>query len=117
MIIRIKNLKCETIIGVYPAERSSKQILIINMKIKYDDGVAAESDDIKDTINYHEVVDKVRGLVESSQYNLLETLVEKIGETILEYKKVISCEIEIDKPNAPIENIDSVSVSKKFKRK
>ncbi len=116
MIIKIKNLKCETVIGVYELEKKAKQRLILNAEIDYNEGNSIKSDKIVDTLNYHEVIKQVKQFIEGNSYELLEKMVEEVGHLILSFDRVISARVEIDKPDAPIEGIESVSVSKTFKR-
>lgn len=116
MIIKIKNLRVEAVIGVYDTEKKYKQPLLINLEIDYNEGVAPKTDRIDDTLNYHTVTDRVREYVENTKFDLLEKLVEEISKIVLSYEKVHSVSIQIDKPEAPIQGIESVSVSKIFKK-
>ncbi len=116
MIIKIKNLHCETVIGVYQSEKTQKQPLVVNVKIDYDEGKSPITDNIEDGMNYHLIVDKIKEHIESRNFELVERVVEEVGEIVMSYNKVRSCKVEVDKPKGPIEFIDSFSVSKKFKR-
>jgi D-erythro-7,8-dihydroneopterin triphosphate epimerase len=117
MIIRVKNLQCETVIGVYEQEKTQKQPILINLRIKYDEGKAPTSDNINDTINYHLLVDKIKSHVENNKFELVERVVEEVGQIVMQNDKVISCKVEVDKHKGPLKYIDSFSVSKSFKRK
>ncbi|MEE4310316.1 MAG: dihydroneopterin aldolase [candidate division KSB1 bacterium] len=110
MVIRIKNLRLRTIIGIEEWERTNKQDLIINAVIDFDGEKAAESDDIADTVNYKRITKKIITLVEESDYFLLEKLCDRVLHVILEDKNVLSATVEIDKPGA-LRFTDSVSVS------
>ncbi len=116
MIIKIKNLAVNMILGVYEFEKQGTQKVIVNLEIDFDEGNAAETDNIKDTLNYHPICDDVTAILKDRPYELIETVVEKIGKYILSYEIVNSVNVEIDKPEAPIEGVESLSVSKLFKK-
>jgi FolB domain-containing protein len=68
MIIRIKNLRLRTIIGLNDWERKKEQDILINLKIQVDDETAVTSDDLADGVDYKTI-----------KYRIVEE-VEKTGE-------------------------------------
>ena len=98
--IYIRDLTLRCIIGIYPQERRQKQDVIINIVLEGDFRKAARSDDIKDAINYKTIKNKVLGLVEKSEFNLVETLAEKIAALCLKGKLVKRVTVAVDKPGA-----------------
>jgi D-erythro-7,8-dihydroneopterin triphosphate epimerase len=116
MIIRIKNLRLRTILGINEWEREKKQDIIINIKAEFDGTLAAASDDIEDTVDYKAMKRRVINLVENSKCFLIERLITQIGEVILEDEKVLKVTIEIDKPHA-LRFADSVSIIHRVERK
>lgn len=114
MIISIKNLTLNTIVGIYEFEQNQKQRVIINMLIEYDNGKSSKSDKIEDTLNYHIICDKISEYVENNSFRLLERLVYEVSQIVLKNPQVKSVDVEIDKPDAPIDNIESVSVREKY---
>ena|SRR3989338_7432688 len=109
MIARIKNLRLRTIIGIFDWERTEKQDVIINAEIEFDGAKAANSDDIKDTVDYKTMNKKIIEAVESSKFFLLEKLADTILKIIMEDRKVIKAKVEVDKPGA-LRFADSVSI-------
>jgi len=116
MIIKVKNIRCETFVGIYDEERAKKQPLLVNIKIEYDAGNSPKSDDVADTLNYHPIVDRIKTHIEENSFHLLEKAVEDIGDIIMGYSKVTACKVEIAKIAGPIKFIDSFSVTKNFRR-
>jgi len=108
--IQIKNLRLRSIIGLNDWERKNKQDLIINIKMEFDHLPAAASDNIDDTVNYRSVTKEIIPLVEQSSFFTLEKLAEELVAIILNYQKVISTKVTIDKPHA-LRFADSVSVT------
>ena len=107
--IRIKNLKLRAVIGINDWERRNKQDVIINIKLEFDASTAAKSDDIADTVDYKAIKQNVIKLVENSNYNLLEKLVNEIIYVCLADPKVQKATVKVDKPHA-LRFADSVSI-------
>ena len=113
--IRITDLSLRTIIGTNDWERTNKQDIIINVVIEYDSQKAAQSDNIKDAVDYKVITKKIIKEVESSQYGLLEKLTEAILKIVMEDQKVRAATVRIDKPFA-LRFARSVSVELSAKR-
>jgi len=109
MIIRIKNLRLRTIVGIENWERKHKQDVIVNIEIEYDGTRAAETDDIMDTVNYKTIKQQIIKVVEESRYQLLDKLGNEIARIIMEEKRIHRARVEVDKPRA-LRFADSVSV-------
>lgn len=96
----IHDLRIETIIGIYPWERQIKQTLSLDLEMTTDIRKAAASDNINDTLNYKAVAKRLVELVENSQYQLVETLAERITEVILNEFAVPQVKLTLHKPGA-----------------
>lgn len=77
--IFINDLRVETIIGVNDWERKTRQMVSIDLELACDCKKAAASDSIQDTLNYKLVSKRVAAFVEQSDFQLVETLAERIG--------------------------------------
>ncbi len=113
MIIRIKNLRLQCIIGIYEKERLEKQDVCINAEIHFEGEAASLSDRIEDTVDYHAIYLEIIDHVENSQHLLLEKMAREILKLIQKYPKVSSAKVEIDKP-AALPRAESVSVEATF---
>lgn len=109
MKIRIKNLRLRTVVGIYAWERKEAQDVIINIDLEFDGSQAAESDQIKDTVDYKALKKRVIAEVETSHFQLLEKLASHILDIVMSDLKVYRARVEVDKPNA-LRFADSVSV-------
>jgi len=109
MIIRIKNLRLRTVIGINDWERDLLQDIILNIEFEFDSDAAAKSDDIKDTVDYKTLKRKIIKYVENSKVFLLEKMADDILNILFKDPKVQSAQVEVDKPNA-LRYTDSVSV-------
>lgn len=114
-IIRIEDLLLRTIIGFNAWERDKKQDVQINLYMEFDAKKAVETDRVEDTLDYKKIKKSVITLVESSCFNLLETLAHRILETVASDEKVIYAEVKVDKLHA-LRFARSVSVEMQFRR-
>jgi len=109
MIIRIKNLRLRTTIGINDWERELLQDVILNIEFGFDSDAAVKSDDIQDTVDYKSLKRKIIKHVEESKVFLLEKMADDVLNIIFKDPKVLHAKVEVDKPNA-LRYTDSVSV-------
>lgn len=98
--IYIRDLALRCIIGIYPEERREKQDVIINVVLETDLAPAAASDQLADTLDYKALKKKILALVETSSFNLIETLADRIAQLALEDARVQRATVTVDKPGA-----------------
>ncbi len=82
-IIFLQALEIETVIGIYDWERKIKQKVIFDIEMAADIRKAASSDHIDDTLNYKAVAKRVISFVEDSNFELVETLAERVAEIVI----------------------------------
>jgi len=99
-IVYIRDLRMDAVIGIYEWEKRIKQQININIEMGWDNSVPAASDDIKDTLNYKASAKLVKELVASSQYELVETLAEKIAGLLLKEMQIPWVKVSVGKPMA-----------------
>ncbi len=116
MIIRIKNLRTDAVIGVYKWEQHKKQPLVINIKIQYDAEKAVENDKIADAVDYFTISKKILEGIEKTNFELLEKLVSFILDIIMENELVNYARVEVDKVEPMIELADAASVTDSRRR-
>ena len=58
-IVFLRDLRIDTVIGIYGWERRTRQTLIFDLEMSADIARAAASDDIKDTPNYKSVAKRL----------------------------------------------------------
>ena len=99
-IIFIRELRIETVIGVYDWERQIKQTVCIDLEMATDIRQAAASDSIEDTLNYKAVAKRLLQFVGDSQFFLVETLGERIAELVMTEFQVPWLRLTLSKPGA-----------------
>ncbi len=99
-IIYLNDLRIDTVIGIYDWERQTKQTIILDIEMGTDIGKAARTDSIEDTINYKAVAKRLFTFVGESEFELVETLAEKIAEILLNEFKLPWCRLRLNKQGA-----------------
>lgn len=99
-IIYLKDLRIDTIIGIYDWERRTRQTVILDIEMGADIKKAAQNDDIGDTLNYKGVAKRLISFVEDSKFELVETLAERIAEILLNEFKVPWLRLQLNKQGA-----------------
>ena len=99
-IIYLRDLRIDTIIGIYDWERRMKQTVIIDLEMGTDIRKAASSDNIEDTLNYKAVAKRLFNYVGESDFELVETLAEKIAEIIMDEFNIPWLRLSLNKKGA-----------------
>lgn len=82
-LIFIREMRAEAWIGIYEWEKLQPQTLDFNLEIGLDTHLAGSSDNIRDTVDYGKVVERIRADLKEQHFKLLEALAEHITEVIL----------------------------------
>jgi dihydroneopterin aldolase len=98
--IFLRELKVETIIGIWDWERKIRQTVVIDLEMSADIAKAAATDDVADTLNYKSVAKRIQSFVADSSFQLVETLAEKIAEIVREEFGVDWVRVTVHKPGA-----------------
>ncbi len=88
--------------GDYPEERKLGQKFIVDVEMMSDLQAAGREDCLDLSVNYVEVFNKVKFIVEEEQYNIIEALAERIATEILKYDLIVGVVVKIKKPHAAI---------------
>ena len=99
-IIYLSDLRIETIIGIFDWERKVKQTISLDIEMATDIRQAAASDHIDDTLDYKAVAKRLIDFVGNSEFQLVETLAERIAEIILNEFQVPWVRLRLNKRGA-----------------
>lgn len=98
--IFLHDLKVETIIGIEDWERKIHQTVSINLEMGADIKRAAATDSIDNALNYKAVAKRVQQFVVESEFQLVETMAEKIADLVLQEFAVPWVQVRVSKPDA-----------------
>ena len=107
--IFITDLRVETIIGIYDWERTTPQTIALDVEMATDIAAAAASEDIENTLNYKAISKRLESYIADSNFQLVETLVERLSEIILKEFNVPWVRLTLHKPGA-LSNSSDVGV-------
>lgn len=99
-IIYLKDLRIDTIVGIYDWERRTRQTVIFDIEMGADISRAARTDAIEDTLNYKAVAKRIISFVEDSDCQLIETLAERVADILLREFKVPWLRLSLNKQGA-----------------
>jgi 7,8-dihydroneopterin aldolase/epimerase/oxygenase len=99
-IVYIRDLRIDTIIGIYDWERQVKQTVSLDVEMATDIRQAAATDDIQFALNYKAVSKRLITYVENRNALLVETLAEEIAHMILKEFNVPWLRLRVSKPGA-----------------
>ena len=90
--------------GVNPDERIEGQRFVVDVEVNLDLSTAGRSDNLDDTVNYTDLYQLVKEILEKETYDLLESVAETIAQRILTQFPVTAVLARVKKPSPPIEN-------------
>lgn len=99
-IVFIEDLRIETVIGIYDWERKIRQVVALDLEMAFDNRKPAASDRIEDTLDYKAVSKRLICFVESSHFELVETLAERCAEIVRSEFGVAWLRLKLAKPGA-----------------
>tara|TARA_Y100001935_G_C17296352_1_gene506313 strand:+ start:1479 stop:1835 length:357 start_codon:yes stop_codon:yes gene_type:complete len=99
-IVYLRDLRIDTIIGIYDWERAIRQTIILDIEMGTDIKIPAKSDDIEDTLNYKAVSKRLKSFVSESEFQLVETLAEHCAKIIQDEFKVKWVRVNLNKKGA-----------------
>lgn len=99
-IIYLRDLRIDTVIGIYAWERRIKQTIILDIEMATDIRKAAQTDSIENTLNYKAVAKRLIDFVGNSDFQLVETLSERVAEIVLKEFQVPWLRLQVNKQGA-----------------
>ncbi len=98
-IIFLEAVKVKTHLGVPEWERQLPQTIILDIEISYDFSKACQSDAIEHTVDYGQVVARIRETLSANSFRLVEALAEHVCQLIIDEFKAQEVTLKVAKPN------------------
>ena len=99
-IVFIRELRADTVIGVYDWEREIRQTVVLDLEMAADNRRAAASDRIDDALDYAAVSARLLSFIEESEFLLIETLAERVADILVGEFGVPWLRLRVSKPGA-----------------
>jgi 7,8-dihydroneopterin aldolase/epimerase/oxygenase len=89
--------------GVFPEENTLGQRFMVDLMVLVNLKKAGETDELEHSVNYGELFQVCKEIVEGKPYKLVEAVAEKIAEIVLRQFTIVSeVTIKVIKPDPPI---------------
>ena len=85
--------------GVEDSEREQEQPFVYDLELELEEPA---NDRIEDTVDYREVVELVRAVSESRQFQLLESIAAAVAEALLERFPLERARVRVRKPQVQL---------------
>lgn len=99
-IVFLRDLRVDTIIGIFDWERTTRQVVGIDLEMAADVARAAATDSIEDALDYKAISKRLIDFVGASSFQLVETLAEEIARVVREEFGVPWVRVTLSKPGA-----------------
>lgn len=100
--IAVRGIRAHAHHGVYAFERERGQLFAVDAVLEVDTSAAAAADDLRLTVNYAELAQQLRAVLDGEPVNLLETLAQRLADVCLANELVDAVEITVHKPEAEL---------------
>ncbi|OLS34124.1 dihydroneopterin aldolase [Bacillus sp. MRMR6] len=101
--IYVNNMQFYGYHGVFPEENRLGQRFNVDLSISLDLKKAGNSDELEHSVNYGELFNVCKGIVEGKPYKLVEAVAENIATTVLrQFSLVTDVTVKVIKPDPPI---------------
>lgn len=103
--------------GALSEETQLGQRFTVHLTMYLDLRRAGQADDLNETVDYAQVYESVRNIVEGPAVRLIERLAEQIAKSVLDgFPLLEEVEVVVEKPGAPIPGVFG-NVSTRIRRK
>lgn len=99
-IVYIRDLRVDTIIGIFDWEREVRQTVSLDLEMAADIRRAAATDDIQYALNYKAVAKRLIAFIEQSEFLLVERLAEEVANIVRNEFSVPWLKLRLSKPGA-----------------
>jgi 7,8-dihydroneopterin aldolase/epimerase/oxygenase len=96
--IFLSEVRVETTLGVPDWERLTPQTIILDIEIGMPHSRSCQTDAIEDTIDYGQVVARIRETLKENSFKLVEALAEHVCQLILKEFNAPWVKIKVAKP-------------------
>ena len=99
-IVFIRELRIDTVIGVYDWERLVRQTVVLDLEMATDISKAAGDDALEHTLDYAAISARLIAFIEASEFELIETMAEQVAAIVLKEFSVPWLRLRLSKPGA-----------------
>ena len=110
--LKLRGLRAFGHHGVLEAERRDGQEFVVDVELALDTRAAAGADDLAATVHYGALAERLHHAIGTDPVDLIETLAQRLADVCLAEPPVLSVDVTVHKPHAPIRvAFDDVSLT------
>jgi dihydroneopterin aldolase len=110
--ITLERIRVDAIIGVYEFEKEATQPLFVTVSMTLEHDTSAQTDDLKDTCDYDQVIACIDDVVNLKPFELIEAFGKAVKDRVEALENVDSATVLVEKPNAvPRAEMTKVKIS------
>lgn len=83
-IIFLQEVKVQTVLGVPEWERMKPQTVVLDIELAMPHSRSCQTDAIEDTIDYGQIVNRLRQQLSEKSFHLVEALAENVAQMIID---------------------------------
>ena len=99
-IVYIRELRVDTVIGVYSWERAVRQSVVLDLEMATDISRAAQDDALEHTLDYAQISARIESFIQGSEFKLIETMAEQVAALVLAEFNIPWLRLRLSKPGA-----------------
>ena len=107
--IFLHGIETHCVIGVWEWEKRITQKIIVDLDMASDIAQSALTDELQDTLNYKAIGEGVIEMLETSRFQLIETMAEEVAKLVMEKFSVSWVKVRVNKGGA-VKYITNVGV-------
>ena len=111
--MRLENLVFRGRHGVEKWEKEEYQRFQIDLKLSINIEESVETDELRDTVDWFQLKYTVKRIVTNEQFNLVETLTERIAKAMLDNQRVNQVKVEVTKLDIWDNGKPSITIKKR----
>lgn len=93
-------------IGCLEHEKMISQRYLVTVEMSMEHIRGADTDLLEDTVDYSEVFEIARSVIETESMNLIEYAAGRIADEIrIRYRDIVKVSVTVSKPDAPIDGV------------
>lgn len=101
--ILIRQLKVQTVIGVFPVERQFRQTLLLDLDLATDAARVALTDAMQDALDYAQISTFIQQFAGDHAFHMIETFAQRLSEALIQQFSIHDHVITVYKPGAVLE--------------
>lgn len=109
--IEVRGLELLVYCGVLPEEQARRQPFLFDLDLHMDLRAAAASDDLDDTADYGNLIDRLADALSTERFLLLERLAGRVAELVFEHTAAVGATVAVRKLRPPVAaHVDTTGV-------